>query len=188
MEHKADIYRQLRRALPYLSAVMAWRHAQSQIDLNARIRSTGFEWNVVPSIEGKAVWEEQGFTLTARVVIDELGWDMSGVETIGRFQEQCEPGAIKHDRNNARILTWFMPAFPENGQELCRRACSYGSDWGLVGIEVTASRAGVDLGKDSLWAIESDSVEDHFTETAFELANEAIIHANQSLKDLCGCH
>jgi len=80
MESKANIYRSLRRESPFLPAVMAWRAAQSQIDLNKRIRETGFAWDDDFSLEKKAAWQEQGFTLTARVVIDELGWYAEGVE------------------------------------------------------------------------------------------------------------
>lgn len=188
MESKANIYRSLRRETPYLPALMAWRTAQSQIDLHKRIRETGFAWEGNFSLEQKAAWEEQGFTLTARVVSDDLGWYEEGVECLGQFQEQWEPGAIEHDRSNPRIFAWFVPAYPENGKALYRRACTYGHDWSYIGIEVSAHRAGVELGTDSMWGIESDTGEDYFTQVAFDLADEAIVNANKSLKDLCGCN
>lgn len=88
MESKANIYRSLRRDMPMLPALMAWITAESQVVLQQRIRDTGFAWQDEPSLEGKATWEEQGFTLTARVVVDEAGWDMNGVDCIGQFQER----------------------------------------------------------------------------------------------------
>ena len=52
-----------------------------------------------------------------------------------------------------------------------------------VGVVVTASRAGVELGENSLWGIESDSG-DYFNEVASDCAGEAISQANYYIDNM----
>lgn len=56
-------------------------------------------------------------------------------------------------------------------------------DWSYVGVIVTASRAGIELASASLWGIESDS-DDYLTETAQDLAQEAINDAQEAIAAL----
>ncbi len=59
-----------------------------------------------------------------------------------------------------------------------------------VGVEVKSSRAGVTLGDGCLYGIEYDGGSDreYLTQTAFDLASQAISEANDTLRTLCGCH
>lgn len=55
--------------------------------------------------------------------------------------------------------------------------------WQWVGVIVDASRAGVSLGRASLWGIESDA-DSYLVEVANELAEEAVNDAREKLKTL----
>lgn len=59
-------------------------------------------------------------------------------------------------------------------------------DWHYVGVIVTASRAGVELGSASLWGIEGGD-EDYVVEVGAELVTEAINAAQTKLAQLCLC-
>lgn len=69
--------------------------------------------------------------------------------------------------------------------ERLRRYCA--GDWCYVGVVVTASRDGVELGSASLWGLESDCDEDHLADCACELAEEALDEAKERLASLCQC-
>jgi hypothetical protein len=57
-------------------------------------------------------------------------------------------------------------------------------EWMYIGIVVTVSKAGIELGSRSLWGIESDS-NDYHIEVANELLNEVMNEARKKLKELC---
>lgn len=54
--------------------------------------------------------------------------------------------------------------------------------WGWCGVVVTASRAGVELGRASLWGIESDA--GYLVEVANELAGEAVAEAAAKVTEI----
>jgi len=58
--------------------------------------------------------------------------------------------------------------------------------WHYVGVIVTASKDGIELGRASVWGIESEA-EAHLLETANELAPEALTEARATLAKLCDC-
>ena len=62
--------------------------------------------------------------------------------------------------------------------ERLRRYCD--GHWSYVGVIVTASRDGIELGHASLWGLESDAG-DYLTDTANELADEALDEAKVTL-------
>ena len=130
--------------------------------------------------------------MTAAVVNDEDGWWTSGVEYIGRFSRRWQPGAIRHRHGDRHACEWFIPANLGDPKEEYRLACAYGHDWWYAGVVVKASRAGVTLGSGSLFGIESGCQDQgdrqHLTETAFDLAADAIAEAQQTQRTLCGCH
>lgn len=55
--------------------------------------------------------------------------------------------------------------------------------WNWCGVVVTASRAGVELGRASLWGIESDAGS-YLVETANELAGEALAEAAAKVREI----
>lgn len=65
-----------------------------------------------------------------------------------------------------------------------RRMEDYGSGWAMVGITVTVSRHGVELGNASLWGIESDSTE-HVYDVVQDLLAEALTEARKNREALC---
>lgn len=58
--------------------------------------------------------------------------------------------------------------------------------WHYVGVVVTCSRNGVELGSASLWGIESDA-RDYLQEVAHDLRDEALEEARATLANLCEC-
>ena len=181
-------YRQLRtQGYP---AALALRIARNQARLHAWIAELGLEWDK-ENYQPVARWRQDGFNIIARRLVDEDGWWVHGDE-FGEFTDQWAPGAVRH-RGERGEYRWFVPADPEQRHSLYERARTYGRTWWYETLEVQAWRAGVLLGEASLSGIESDSDEDYFTETALELADEAIAEGRAALKRLCqvhdgGCH
>lgn len=68
--------------------------------------------------------------------------------------------------------------------ERLRSWCNDG--WNYVGVLVTASRDGIELGSASLWGIESDAG-DYLDEVATELVDDALTDARTTLESLCRC-
>ncbi len=173
-------YRQLRtQGYP---AALALRIARNQARLRARIAELGIEWND-ENYRPVARWRQDSFDLVARRLADEDGWWIHG-DCIGTFTSQWAPGAVRH-RGERGEYPWFIPADPANRHALYERARTYGRTWWYETIQVQAWRAGILLGEASLFGIESDSDEDYFTETALELAREAIAEACEALARLC---
>jgi hypothetical protein len=183
-----ETYRNCRRDLR-VPAIHALRHVREQARRKARIAETGFAWREDRHSDRFAAWSEAGFDLRVRIVMDDDGWWTSGVETLGRFTARWQPGAIRHHRRARGDCEWFLPANPDDAHDDYRRACAYGQDWWYVGVEATASRAGVALGDASLWGIDyaPGGSDDDLTEVAFDLASEAIAAATRTLRELCGC-
>ncbi|HSH30920.1 MAG TPA: hypothetical protein VK971_13520 [Thiohalobacter sp.] len=188
MENLYQRYRQLRRQHHTAPARVALHWARHSLALHNRIAATGFAWQRDHHYRDFAHWSESGFDLHARIVEDNDGWWSLGIEDYGKFSPSWKPGAVRHWRGGARDCEWFIPANPEYAKQDYNRACDYGHGWWYVGIEVIARRAGIELGNASLWGIESDSGEEYFTETAFELADEAIAEARNAMQRLCGSH
>ncbi len=181
-------YRELRRlGIPSQHALAC---ARQRADLESACAATGFAWQENRQGSLSARWQQEGFDLLAVVVNDEDGWWTSGVDCIGRFTSRWEPGAIRHHNGDRNAHQWFIPANLGDPKEEYRRACAYGQDWWYVGVEVKASRAGVTLGDGCLYGIEFEGGSDreYLTETAFDLASQAISEANEKLRTLCGCH
>lgn len=182
-------YRQLRRL--GLTARHALACSRGQLALEARIEAGGFAWRENRHGLFYATWQEAGFDLQAAIVNDDDGWWSQGVECIGRFSSRWKPGAIRHRQGERNACEWFLPANLSDPKAEYRRACTFGHDWWYVGLRVKASRSGVVLGEGDLYGIEFEcdgGGQDYLTAMAFELADQAIREANQTLQTLCGCH
>jgi hypothetical protein len=181
----SQTYRELRKAGH--TAMGALLLLRQRAALRQRLDALGFSWRESRGMP-VAKWTQDGFDMSARVVFDEDGWWMCGIDTVGQFSDRHVPGAIRHRRGDSRSHKWFIPVNPEYGQEDYRRACDYGTAWHYCQLLVTASKAGVVLGGSTLCGIESDSGEDFFAETALDCADQAISEARAKLMQLCGCH
>lgn len=186
-------YQELRRL--GLPAIHALACSRERMALESKCTATGFCW--LENRQGVlcAQWQEEGFDLTAVIVNDGDGWWTSGVDCIGRFSSRWAPGAIRHRQGGRNAHEWFVPARERlchlgDPKEEYRRACAYGRDWWYVGVKVKASRAGVTLGDVLALGIEFDfrPNQQYLTQTALDLATQAISVANEKLKLLCGCH
>lgn len=142
MNTQAAIYRSIRHPNLAVPALAAWRQARHSLEIERWADKVGFSWD--DGFDPRYVrWTESGYTLEARIESDDAGWDLIGVDDIGRFANTWQPGVIEHDRFNNRVLDWFVPADADYAQALYKRACSYGDDWVYAVLSVTASRAGV---------------------------------------------
>jgi hypothetical protein len=119
------------------------------------------------------------------VVPDPDGGFTQGIDTLGRFADRWEPGAVRHFFGGRASYPWFLPVDPDDRHAAYRRACDYGDGWAYVGLVVRAGRSGVTLSEAALWGLESDAGEDVLSETALELAEEALVHAHLTLRTLC---
>lgn len=194
-----DVYREYRRkAIPASIAL----HYASAAPVEPLVWEDTYRNDQIRSVQ----WVEAGYSLHAKVVVD----DSPDTSYLGEFSDSPDSDAIPHDQDNTRTFNWFNPCITleQHRQALWRthgrhesyllartyiqqdyeRARGQGGDWGMYGIRVTAFRAGIALGEASLWGIESDSDEEYFTETARDLATEAITEAEQALCKLCGSH
>lgn len=188
MEDLHQLYRQLRQAHHTAPARVALQWARHRLAIHNRIAATGFGWQQDRHYRKFAQWSEGGFDIVAHIVEDNDAWWTTGIETYGEFSIAWRPGAVRHWRGGSRDCQWFVPVNPEYARQDYDRACDYGHGWSYVGIQVTARRTGIELGNASLWGIESDSAEEYFTETAFELADEAIAAACNAMQRLCVSH
>lgn len=181
-------YRELRQS------GLASRHAlacsRERMALESKCTATGFCWRENRQGVLCAQWQEEGFDMTAALVNDGDGWWTSGVDCIGRFSSRWAPGAVRHRQGGRNAHEWFIPANLGDPKEEYRRACAYGRDWWYVGVKVKSSRSGVILGGGLALGIEFDFRPDrqYLTQTAFDLATQAISEANDKLRQLCGCH
>jgi hypothetical protein len=189
MNTQNHTYRFYRRnfAVP---ASHALRMMRDQAALAAQMDALGFRWQKDRHYNPFAEWQQDGFTLRATVHADENGWWDCGVSDIGEFISKWRPGAIKHRHGDRNRCDWFLPVNPEYGREDYRRACAFGKDWWYVFVKVKASRADVILADEALYGIDYEPGGDdrYLTETALELADQAIATAQKKLQVLCGCH
>lgn len=126
-----------------------------------------------------ACWAADGFDLAAHILDD----DCPGLSHLGDFDTTWREGAIPH-KGGRDSYPYFIPANPEYGAQDYARLCDYGNGWCAVGVCVTASAKGIELGRASLWGIDSDSGGDYFADVAEELAAEALASAEAKLKEL----
>lgn len=170
--------------------------------------STAYHWARTPEVpdlfdgEDFASWEKNGFVLDARLAVD----DLHDLSHLGSFSHRWEEGALAVDLRS-HDSGWFIPAMTEGHQYASLRAmkfgraearrlarryvredhkrfAEFGDRWWMVRCTVRASREDVELGSAALWGIESDSDPSFFTETALELADEAIAEARIKLERL----
>ncbi|OOG28853.1 hypothetical protein B1C78_00525 [Thioalkalivibrio denitrificans] len=183
-----DTYLRLRRKHPHANASAALRSARNHLRLQERIARTGFEWEDDRHYNPTATWSEAGFDLVAKVTADEHGWWEEIGCGNGRFSDTWESGAVRHHRGGSRDCRWFIPLNADYAHQEYERACDYGRGWTYVRLEVVAIRTDIELSRSALHGLESDSGEDYFTETAFELADRAIEEACEAIGRLCRSH
>lgn len=174
-------YLAARRSLT-VPAIEALRRQRERTRLETRLAGIGFAWREDRHHRHHrrfAAWTADGFDLRVRIVDDDEGWWTQGESTPGRFIPHWQPGAVRHHKGDRNACGWFLPADPDYAHQDYRRACAHGRDWWYVGVEATASRLGVELGRAALWGIDFDpgGDDDHLTETALELASEAVREA-----------
>lgn len=156
----------------------------------------------------------EGFTLTARIEPDtDMGapWvEHDGHGPVSEWTTRDKlPGEriINEDGNSRRYYDfkaaikqakaegWDAPPYGKGTKgEQAERAVNADfrflkawcdDEWQWVGVIVTASKNGIELGNASLWGIESES-RDYLLEVAEDLASEAVSEAKATLGGLCG--
>jgi hypothetical protein len=157
-------------------------------------------------------WEEEGFTLRARVKddseyqLDYLGeiWENTRGSTSPPRGVHRDALPFERDREGVPGY-WFRPELDvdaeyaahrkDKGKHEARlrarhsllwdfeRIKSFQVHWWACGVEVTAYRDGIELGSNAIWGIETDAG-DYLVETAHDLAGEAIEQANDALERL----
>lgn len=183
-----DHYRDLRQKLG-LPASIALKWARERLALERRITELGIEWRERNGIE-TARWSQAGFDLVAVLDCDEDGWWIIGEDAYGRFSDQWQPSAIRHN-GDPREYRWFIPADPRHGYEYYRRAIRYGRDWWYATITVKTFRHGVLLAEQTLGGLEYDldrpssERELIFSQVALELADQVVPQARAKLRELC---
>lgn len=157
--------------------------------------------------------KHDGFTITARIEQDDITeslWDREGghgeVSEWTRRDKKAGEMVLNSDMGSYRYYDyagavkialrdgWGIANPPEGATkrqiaalaaredfERFRRWCN--GDWSYVGVVVTVSARGVDLGTASLWGIESDAG-DYLLEVANELLPEAMEEARKRIVDL----
>jgi hypothetical protein len=135
-----------------------------------------------------AEWSENGYDLRATLVVDPNGWWDQGIADIGHFVGRQEPGAIRHHAAGPHEMEWFVPVPWKTGRErhaALKAALGYGRSWQYASFEVTASRAGVELGCacEDGFTTDQDLAELH--EAVFALADQAMEMAEDALLCLC---
>lgn len=158
--------------------------------------------------------EAHGFTLTATLEYDdfcEAPWEREdGHGPVSGWERRDKlPGEmiLNEDRHGfkrfydfqeavriAKRDGWDAPPYGDGtpGERAHRAALAdfnrlrdwCNDEWCYVGVVVTAYREGIELGRASLWGIESDAG-DYLTEVANELLDEAVDEAKETLGRLC---
>ena len=131
---------------------------------------------------------QNGFRINVQIRLDEDP-DLS---YLGEFSDTPEKNAIDHHETGTwlsrsdRGPRYFNAADPNLTEEEIRKNYDrlveyYQGYWSTVGIVVTASRASVTLGVQSLWGLESDMDLDFFDEEIDQLISGAL---NDALRNL----
>lgn len=172
----------------------------------ARVRLTHQQTSCIPvfaSSDDHITWTDKGFDFVARIRPDDDG----DTSFLGEFSDTWQPGCIKLHATSYRAKGYYVPAITYAETRATLLTMNYGRAeadriaresvyaqhkrlrqlhegyWNFVGVEVVASRVGVELARVSLWGIESDAG-DYFDEVTQDLASEAIDAARAALKRL----
>lgn len=145
------------------------------------------------------IWQKEGFTLRAEVQYDVASdTDWHRMEQAGfslHTEEPLNPKDLPLIRFTESSVVHRGPArtywglyhgnmeYIEESKERIRRFMR--DEWSFIGVTVTASKAGVELGRASVWGIESDSGNPVLNEVAGDLQHEAITEAKKKLEELC---
>lgn len=153
--------------------------------------------------------EREGFDIEVRIVPD----NDSDMSDLGTFTDAWEEGAVRNPnhRHDSHVYAWFVPEratmeelypwYREQGsskavaRERVRQAAEedaqYAADNRSYGVIVTASKAGVELGSESLWGVTFDDDFDweghHYTTDLAEnngMITLAIEEAREALPSL----
>lgn len=98
-------------------------------------------------------------------------------DAVERAQRKPLTFTVERVTDHDPDLSWLEDGGPSPEDPACAAHCaarlaSYGDDWHMVGIVVTAMRSGEEVGHASVWGIESDSDESYFAEVAQDLKDE----------------
>lgn len=145
--------------------------------------------------------ERDGFTLRLSIEPDydpDISW-------LGTFTDRHEPGAVANPdgRFDSRVLPWFVPAITEDEHYRGLRALKFGKararelarsyvlhdletarDYAPVIAFVTATRAGVELGRAALGGIDDENYARSW-DIVGDLVEEALEEARTTLGQLC---
>ena len=138
-------------------------------------------------------WDNSNHVPTYNAVID--GFDIvvtlepdswPDLSWIGEFSNTPEDGAIDHEHGNSRTVDYFNSANIEYAKENYDRMMAYqNGHWHMMVIVASAYKSGVELGREALSSVESDSEQAYIDYTALELADEAITEAKGVICALC---
>lgn len=144
----------------------------------------------------RAEEDVDGFLLVFTYRQEEYGVDLSW---LGNFSDKYSKGAIDwqeyiNDGSDRlrNVLPWYTscnydPHKEENREAVIadiQRLRDYGDVWDMGYLTVRVYKADIELGRASLGSIESDSekhCQGYRDETAWELADEALVEARQML-------
>jgi len=191
-------YRAIRQEYERISASQALIHARSAV-----ARPT-LDWQDDGRGKLVATFKRNGFELRATAQPD----DYADLSWIGSFTDKWQPGAVKRQHVGRHEYAYFVPENPTDWHRRELRKLNYGkgeaallaasytrSDLHLLEtygdrwqewlVTVTASRAGIELGQSSVGGVGGSENHaktlDYLTETAFELAGEAVDGAQDAL-------
>jgi hypothetical protein len=131
---------------------------------------------------------DNGAAVTVKRVLDEDP-DLS---YLGEFTDKYELGVWKYagvysfDRHTYK---YFRPAnsYHKYAKQDIRRIADYNKGhWCMTGVIVSLFLDGVEISHSSLWGIESDSDESHFTEVEQELIAECLSDAKKQSDKFSG--
>lgn len=127
-----------------------------------------------------------------------LPWDLKTEEIDGDWRAMAGPfvSGVHSDINAAirEVYAAHRATFPSARAyaagaaraDFDRLKAFCDDEWTYIGVVVTASRNGVELGRDSLWGIESDC-EEFILDCASDVAAQAVSAAREALASLCDC-
>ena len=99
--------------------------------------------------------------------------------------------AINHFEASGKDTNSYKYFNPENAKNLDDAAQAYNTmiriennDLGFIGLIVTVSKKGVELGTASLWGVDTDTTNADYLEILNALAPDAIVEAEAKLKEI----